>query len=82
MYEGDVSDDSITFISSDKPEFVMQYMKGIADERGDGAMVIVPPTEMFARGITFPVYNSLIGSGWKYYINIKPDKAWLTTIPY
>ena len=70
MYEGDVQDDSITLISSDKPVLVMQYMKGYMDGMGDTAMVIVPPTEMFAGNVTFPVYDAPIYSDWRYYINI------------
>ena len=67
MYEGDVLNDSITLISSEKPVFVMQYMKGKADRKGDSAMVIVPPTEMFGGDITFPVY---FASGYTHYISI------------
>ena len=70
MYEGDVLNDSITLISSEKPVLVMQYMKGRSDGKGDSAMVIVPPTKMFAGDITFPVYNSSIHSDYKHYINI------------
>ena len=66
MYEGDVLDDSITLISSEKPVLVMQYMKGYADGKGDSAMVIVPPTEMFGGDITFPVF----ASGYTHYISI------------
>ena len=72
FYEGGVLDDSITFISSDKPILVAQFMNGISDNLGDTAMVVVPPTEMFAGNITFPVYGNprpTIGD-YEYHISI------------
>ena len=70
IYDGDVSDDSITLISSDNPVQVMQYMKGTGDGKGDVAMVTVPPTELFAKNVIFPVYNCPIFNDYKYFINI------------
>ena len=69
IYEGDVLDDIITFISSNKPISIMQFMKGFDDGMGDTAMVIVPPTEMFAGNVTFPAYGSIF-SKTNCYINI------------
>ena len=70
MYEGDVTDDSITSITSDKPILVVQFMKGSTDSNGNSGMVIVPSTEMFVRDITFPVYDSPEFSDYTFYINI------------
>ena len=70
MYEGDVLGDAITLITSDKPVLIMQYMKGDRDDMGDAAMIIVPPKEMFAGNVTFPVYDSPYYSDYRYYINI------------
>ena len=67
FYEGDVADDSITLISSDKPVLVMQYMKGPNDGTGDPAMVLVPPTEMFSKDVIFPAYKDPYAA---YYMSI------------
>lgn len=61
FYEGNVVGDKMISVTSDFPVLVVKYMKGkdacVGDQRGDPAMMIVPPVEYTYSNVTFPVFT-------------------------
>ena len=71
-FEGDVVDQSVIRIDSDKPVLVFQYMKSNQpDDIYEPAMMMVPPISSFDNTIiTFPVFNCTFVNDFQYNLNV------------
>ena len=75
FYNGDVHDNAVVIITSDKPVLLSQYAKGRnftaagVPRLGDPFMIVIPSTSAYSNNVTFPV-PTLSNNQQKYYINI------------
>ncbi|XP_072024052.1 uncharacterized protein [Amphiura filiformis] len=72
FYESDVSDDTVSYISSSAPVLVFKYGKGgdSSNTEGDPIMVIVPAVSHFIPDVTFPVAYLPTRAASKYSLSI------------
>ena len=62
FFEGDIPDDTMVSIISNKPIMVMQYLKSHSTDRiADASMILVPSRDLFVHNITFPVFDRCLG---------------------
>ena len=69
MHEGDVVTATMVSIQADYPVLVVKYLKRYwaCDARGDPAMIVVTPSDLYYNHVTFPVFKTTHTYGTTHY---------------